>query len=471
MQHEQRGIRAAFPISDQTVAVLFTSSEAADEAIRKGLRLASGRSARVRRSREGSLGEVLLDVDAPLEPGVVLDQVVVEGIGEDVGPRFVHGIRTPMELKAPNFEPRFPFGSTLVGAHVSVACCTGCNGGVHDRGLVVITDHVGGSWSGIWVQTRSPLPEDYARWQKLEFLGGVLREEYGSTTVVDEGWMRVRLGEEDSHAPPQPAQVTAGDLPSGGTRALLARSLDACWVEFADVRVVQATKVEAPGSDKDGGIRLPRMEVLFSDSYDVHFIAWLYQSSAFSLSPGDRLASLRGFVHAEAPGRYVLLGDKEEDLIRQEGVVEITSEEEIRQLLDDRPKRTQTYRVPPNLVGRIPLDTRVKLRSMDDAETQELADYLGIAVVDLDGPFRVVDAECPHCKRRITFLDFVQTAVEMGQHERAELREILTGRAGAWITIRGRDGGRPVVCTRCGQNARMANGGYSEYASGSYAYA
>jgi hypothetical protein len=470
VQHEQRGIRATFPVNDRTVAVLFTSPEAAGEAMRKGLRLASGRSAEVRRLREGSPGEVLLDVDAPPEPGVVVDQVVVEGIGEDVGPRFVHGIRTPMELKAPYIEPRFPFGSTLVGVHVSVACCTGCNGGVHDRGLVVITDHVGGSWSGIWVQTVSPMPEDYARWQKVEFLGGVLREEYGSTTVADEGWMRVRLGEEDRHAPPRPVRVTAGDFPSGGTRTLLARSLDACWVEFVDVVVVQALKVEAPGSDKDGSVRLPRMEVLFSDSYDRGFIAWLYQPSAFNLSPGDRLASLRGFVHAEAPGRYVLLGDKEEDLFRQVGVVDLTSEEEIRRLLDDRPERTQTYRVPPNLVGRIPLDTRVKLRSMDDAETRELADYLGIAVEDLDRPLRVVDAGCPHCERRITFLDFVQTAVQTGQHERAQLREILTGRAGAWITIRGRDGGRPVVCAHCGQIARMPNG-YSEYSSGSYAYA
>jgi hypothetical protein len=148
----------------------------------------------------------------------------------------------------------------------------------------------------------------------------------------------------------------------------------------------------------------------------------------------------------------------------------LASEQDVRRLLEQRPKTTQTYQVPPELAGRIPHDQRVQLRSMEDVEIKELAAYLGVGVEELDGPFSVVEATCPNCSRLISFLDFVQTAVNKGVHEREELREILTGRAGAWVTIRGRDGGRPVSCAGCGATARVPNG-YSEYSSSSYAYA
>jgi len=126
--------------------------------------------------------------------------------------------------------------------------------------------------------------------------------------------------------------------------------------------------------------------------------------------------------------------------------------------------------VSREVLGRVPVDKKVRLRSMSKAEVQELADYLGARVDELDGPFKVVRANCPHCERLITFLDFVQTGVKKRAHTKAALRDILTGRAGAWITIRGADGGRPVLCARCGESARMAND-YSEYSSSSYAYA
>jgi hypothetical protein len=150
-------------------------------------------------------------------------------------------------------------------------------------------------------------------------------------------------------------------------------------------------------------------------------------------------------------------------------MVNVKTAEEIQRLLDDRPERTQTYRVEANLVSRVS-DSRAELRTMDDAETSELADYLEVAVENLKGPLRVVDARCTHCQRRITFLDFVQTAVRSGHHDRAELRAVLTGKAGAWITIRGRDGGRAVTCFRCGQLARTPSE-YSEYSNPNYAYA
>jgi hypothetical protein len=147
----------------------------------------------------------------------------------------------------------------------------------------------------------------------VEFLGGVLREEFGSTTIVDEGWMSVRLGNEANHEAPPPARVTAGDLPAEGTTSLLARSLDGCWVHFADVLIVDVKKAEdvAPTGHE---LRLPHVEVRFSDTSGKEAIAWLYQRSAFGLSTGDRFAAIRGFVHAEAPGRFVLVSDKDEDL-------------------------------------------------------------------------------------------------------------------------------------------------------------
>jgi uncharacterized C2H2 Zn-finger protein len=147
----------------------------------------------------------------------------------------------------------------------------------------------------------------------------------------------------------------------------------------------------------------------------------------------------------------------------------LSSDEEIKQLLKDRPEQTQTYEVTGELARQVPLDA-VGLRRMDKSELTELAEYLEVEVEYLRGPFRVIDAECPRCGRRITFLDFVKTAVDKGVHDRIQLRGILTGAAGNWLTIRGRDGGRPVSCARCQQALRMSNG-YSEYTSSNYAYA
>lgn len=147
----------------------------------------------------------------------------------------------------------------------------------------------------------------------------------------------------------------------------------------------------------------------------------------------------------------------------------VSSPDEITQLLQDRPEKTQTYQVSADVAGRVPLDS-VGLRQMDDAEVRELAEYLEVDVDSLRGPFRVIDADCPQCGRRTTFLDFVKTAVADGAHDRERLSAVLTGQAGNWITVRGRDGGRPVRCAGCAQALRMP-GAYSEYSSSSYAYA
>lgn len=150
-------------------------------------------------------------------------------------------------------------------------------------------------------------------------------------------------------------------------------------------------------------------------------------------------------------------------------MAEVTPAREIRRLLTERPARTRTFRVSRQVLSTVPLDTRVRLRAMTKPEVRELAEYLDVSPEQLDGPFKVVRANCPSCDRRLTFPDFVETAVKRRAHSKAALRDVLTGRAGAWLTIRGRDGGRPVTCGGCGATARMSD--YSEYSSSSYAYA
>lgn len=464
-------IRATFPIDLQTIAVAFSNAENAGEALSGGIKLLSGRKAEVRGQHDDDPTVVLVEVDAVPAHDLAIDQVVACVGEEEIGPRFVHGIRSPMDLKVPYLELHFPYRSTLIGVHVSVSCCTGCNGGIHDRGLVVLNNHTGGSWSSIWVHTPRDLPADYARWQKVVFCGGVLRDVGGSTAVIDEGWMRIRLGGEEPHGAPTPARVSTHDFPVRGTRSLFARSLDACWVEFSDVTISAVDRIDGGGkSGLEQRARLPHVEVVFSDGSGGTSTALLYQESAFDLAVGDTFSGLRGFIHAESPGRYVLVSDKEEDLLRHETVIRLGSEDEVRYLLAHRPDRTRTYAVPREVFGQIALDTRRELREMNESETRELAEFLEVTVEDLDGPLMVVDARCPDCERHLTFLDFTKTALRSGRHDLVRLREILTGNKGAWITIRGLDGGRPVMCAQCGAIARLPND-YSEYSSSSYAYA
>ena len=146
-----------------------------------------------------------------------------------------------------------------------------------------------------------------------------------------------------------------------------------------------------------------------------------------------------------------------------------TSEEDVQRLLKERPERTETIEVAPEVLQRIARDEKAELRELDESEVEELAAYLEVKSAELAGPFRVVDASCESCGRRLSFLDFVRTGVDEGPHGREQLRDVLTGRAGAWLTIRGRDGGRPVTCISCGNPARVSE--YSEYSSSSYAYA
>jgi hypothetical protein len=151
------------------------------------------------------------------------------------------------------------------------------------------------------------------------------------------------------------------------------------------------------------------------------------------------------------------------------------SYDDVVQMLRERPEQTRTYEVESGVIQRLPLDTPECLRSMNEDEVQELADYLQTSSSALRGPFQVVDHTCSRCARPTTFLDFVKTAIDAQQHSRDELRSVLTDAKAEWLTVRGRDGGRPVLCAKCGDPLlgalRCGGGEYSEYSSASYAYA
>ena len=315
----RQALLAAFPTDQSTLALRFLRPLEAKDVRGLAVRLKSGlrvgravldaRDARRVLVSTGRMKSTPLTVDVA--------SVTVKGVPLDrsrSSVRFAHGVLSPMELKIPNFEPEFPHGSTLVGVHVTLECCTGCNGGVHDRSLVVLNTHIGGPWTGAWVQTDRTIEAPYPRWQKVRCAGGVVAERNGSTTVVDEGWMEVVKQLETPHHAPPPLAIDASDLPRGRDMALLTKSLDGSWVQLTDVTVNAAKTVDPPPSK--GTRRLIRNEVVVADRSSGKVEAWFYQPTGLRLQVGDRLATLRGFVHIERPGQFVILSDKEEDLQR-----------------------------------------------------------------------------------------------------------------------------------------------------------
>lgn len=114
-------------------------------------------------------------------------------------------------------------------------------------------------------------------------------------------------------------------------------------------------------------------------------------------------------------------------------------------------------------------DARGHTRSMNNDETVELAGYLNVDPESLERPFLVKDKHCPKCSRHITFLDFVKTAVDHGGHEIDALRQVLTGQNGSWLTICGKDGGRPQACASRGNVLSNSGTSYPSYSDGHYA--
>lgn len=314
-------ILAAFPFSDTEVVLI--SSDPVDASLMDPTlyRLASG----------SAVTDVQIDTNTPTRIVVTVEPHSVWPLATDtvtirrfrstgsarglraISPAFVRGVHDAFELKVSHFDDAFPYQSDLVGMHVSVACCTGCNGGIHDRNLVVLNHHIGGSWSGIWVQTGKPLEAPYPRWQKVLCAGGVLAEVNGSLTVVDRGWMEIRKLPETPHHAPPPLPIQTRDLPLERTESLVAKSFDGAWIELQDLVVQSATFIDAEPR-VPGAVNLPRLEVTLTDRSRGTSKACLYHESARKLKPGDTVKQLRGFVHAEQPGVYVVLSDKDEDI-------------------------------------------------------------------------------------------------------------------------------------------------------------
>ncbi len=324
--NERKKLVAAFPLSNTELALVFPEPlHPSFELETRLFQMKSGLPVRDVNHDKARPDQLILRVKPMISMPLTIDQVMVsnikdakgESLGGFVSPPFIQGIHNAMELKVPHFKTGFPYTTTLAGLHVSLSCCTGCNGGIHNRNLVVLNLHSpGGPWSGIWVRTDKTIEAPYPRWQRLLVAGGVIAEEGGSMIIVDQGWMVVRKVDDPVHphrAPP-PLLIKTDDLPAVQMTSLLCKSLDGVWVQFDDITIQSVRNMPAPKGYPEKS-SLPGTEIVFQDNSGGRSIAWLYQTSAHDITIGQRIKMLRGFVHAEKPGRYILLSDKEEDLI------------------------------------------------------------------------------------------------------------------------------------------------------------
>lgn len=140
--------------------------------------------------------------------------------------------------------------------------------------------------------------------------------------------------------------------------------------------------------------------------------------------------------------------------------------EELEALLDDRPEETRTYQVDPSIAVEMleairSVDSGRKVRKMDAPEVAELARYLSVPIEEFQGPFTVSDIGCSGCGRRLTILDLAKTAVDHGLHSTAAMAAVLTGKAGRWVTVRGKDGGRYANCSACGRQSDVPFDSYT----------
>ena len=154
--------RAVYPLDDSHLVILLDEPVAVAATRRAKFVSRAGLTIRSLRVDSDNPTRVVLTTKSMHTDGVVLDSLRIEDglVARNSGkrvetttPMFIHGVKDPTELKALQLEDMFPFTSRLIGVNVSVSCCTGCNGGVHDRNLVVLNHHMGGPWTGIWVQT------------------------------------------------------------------------------------------------------------------------------------------------------------------------------------------------------------------------------------------------------------------------------------------------------------------------------
>jgi hypothetical protein len=315
--------RAVYPLDDSHLVILLDEPVAAVPSRKANIDSGAGLTVRSIQVDSDNPTRVVVTTKSMRTDGVVVDSLRIQDalvartsgkLVQITTPRFIHGVKDPTELKALQLEGMFPFASLLIGVHVSVSCCTGCNGGVHDRNLVVLNHHVGGPWTGIWVQTAKTIEAPYPRWQKVLCAGGVIADVKGSVTVVDEGWMEIHKNLEVPHHAPPPLPVTCAQIPNSKSKILLSKGLDASWVEFSNI-VVESAEVSSPSQRAAKIKRLTRNQIIFTDTSGAKSTAFLYQPTGLKVAPGTQLKKLRGFVHAEAVGQYVVLSDKEQDIV------------------------------------------------------------------------------------------------------------------------------------------------------------
>jgi hypothetical protein len=314
-------VRAAFPLDESTLTVICSSPLHPSSADRSGFRFSSGRSIADVKIDPVAADRLIVRAEPYSLPSVVIETMFIRELTFSDGtfvtevetPRFAGTIYNAMQLKVPHFTADFPYRSTLVDVHASVACCGGCNGGIHARGLSVLNSHHGGGFSGLWIHSNRSLIDPYPRWQRIICAGGVMEEKNGSLTMVDYGWMTARRDNEQPHHAPPPLPLQTVDLPVGPTRALETKALDGSYVAFNEITIEASRSIDG-GLGQRTGASVPAHEVQFTDSSGGRSIAWLYQPSAQALLPTQRIKRLAGFVHAEEVGRYILLTDKEEDI-------------------------------------------------------------------------------------------------------------------------------------------------------------
>lgn len=132
--------------------------------------------------------------------------------------------------------------------------------------------------------------------------------------VVDRGWMRIHKQDEPAHHAPPPLPITTADLPRKKTESIVCKSLDGVWVQFEGLQIRSAESFPA-SSPEHGAVNLSRMEIVFTDASGGESVAYLYQPTGLQVRAKQTIKRLRGFVHAEQPGEYALLSDKEEDIL------------------------------------------------------------------------------------------------------------------------------------------------------------
>lgn len=315
--------RAVYPLDDSHLVILLDEPVVSVPSRKANIDSSAGLAVRSIRVDSDNPTRVVVTTKSMRTDGVVVDSLRIQDalaartsgkLVQITTPRFIHGVKDPTELKALQLEEVFPFASRLIGVHVSVSCCTGCNGGVHDRNLVVLNHHVGGPWTGIWVQTAKTIEAPYPRWEKVLCAGGVISDYKGSVTVVDEGWMEIHKNLEVPHHAPPPLPVTCAQISNSKSKTLLSKGLDASWVEFNNI-VIESAEVSSPPQRAAKIKRLTHNQIIFTDSSGAKSTAFLYQPTGLKVASGAQLKKLRGFVHAEAVGQYVVLSDKEEDIV------------------------------------------------------------------------------------------------------------------------------------------------------------